>query len=51
MFHVDEAVYNKDKGRIESEKLKPVARMGGVTYTTLGNMFDIPRPTTTKEVK
>lgn len=29
---------------MDPHKLRPVARLGGVTYSGLGPMYDIPRP-------
>jgi flavin reductase (DIM6/NTAB) family NADH-FMN oxidoreductase RutF len=42
MFHVDEAVY--DGGRIDVEKLRPVGRLAGIEFTTLGKRIALPRP-------
>lgn len=38
----DDAV--DDRGRIDSAKLDPVARLGGASYAALGEIFDIKRP-------
>ena len=39
-FHVADAVY--DRGRINSEKLKPVARLAGRRYARLGGVVSLP---------
>ena len=41
-FHVSEELY--EHGRIDASKLKPVSRMAGNIYSTLGEMFEIERP-------
>eukprot|EP01117_Protostelium_nocturnum_P016250 TRINITY_DN6389_c0_g1_i1.p1 TRINITY_DN6389_c0_g1~~TRINITY_DN6389_c0_g1_i1.p1 ORF type:complete len:263 (-),score=71.99 TRINITY_DN6389_c0_g1_i1:223-1011(-) len=43
MFHIDESILN-EKGRIDPQKLKPVARLGGISYGTLGKVLQAPRP-------
>ncbi len=39
-FHVADAVY--ERGRIDSEKLKPVGRLGGRRYARLGDVVNLP---------
>ena len=41
MFHVADALYAD--GRIDIEKLQPVARLGGIEFTTLGRRIALPR--------
>ncbi|MBT2763982.1 flavin reductase family protein [Paenibacillus sp. ISL-20] len=41
-FHVAEELY--EQGRIDAAKLKPVSRMAGNIYASLGEMFTIERP-------
>jgi flavin reductase (DIM6/NTAB) family NADH-FMN oxidoreductase RutF len=47
-IHVDETLlvagYDPLKPMVETAKLKPLGRLGGNVYTTLGEMVDIPRP-------
>ena len=43
MIHVRHSVLN-DKGTVDADKLRPVSRLGGVTYGRLGDTFDLPRP-------
>lgn len=43
-FWVREDAINEDKSQIDPSVLKPIARMGGITYARLGDMFEIPRP-------
>mmetsp|Transcript_28590 Transcript_28590/g.46907 ORF Transcript_28590/g.46907 Transcript_28590/m.46907 type:complete len:279 (-) Transcript_28590:20-856(-) len=46
--HVDESLlienYNPQKPRLETNKLRPLGRLGGNVYCTLGELIDIPRP-------
>lgn len=50
-FHVREDVINEERDIIDIAKLKPVSRLGGITYgrTILG--FEIPRPVYKDEQK
>ncbi|CAJ1894559.1 unnamed protein product [Cylindrotheca closterium] len=47
-FHVDDQVlvdgFDPLKPNVDTMKLKPVGRLGGNIYTTLGDTADIPRP-------
>ena len=43
LFHVDDSVY--DDGRIDYRKMKPLGRLAGPEYTTLGNIVAIKRKT------
>jgi hypothetical protein len=43
-FHVKNAVYDKEKNRILLDKYKPVGRLGGVEYTRVDSIFELPRP-------
>jgi len=40
--HVNERVYSK--GRILIDELKPLARLGGLSYGKVSGVFDLPRP-------
>lgn len=42
-FHIRQDVINEDK-TIDVSKLKPIARLGGITYAKLVSGFEIPRP-------
>ena len=47
MFHFHPAVYGVNeggKGVVDVAKLRPISRLGGNTYATLGGTFDLPRP-------
>ncbi len=39
-FHVADAVY--ERGKIDSEKLKPIARLAGSRYARLGDVVNLP---------
>ena len=41
-FHVDEALF--DNFKIDSDKLAPIGRMGGPTYTRTTDRFEMERP-------
>lgn len=41
-FHIEEDLYQN--GRIDPLKLKPVSRLAGSNYSTLGRIFSIERP-------
>merc|ERR1712008_432808 len=47
-FHVDEEVlvdgFDPLKPNVDTMKLKPVGRLGGNIYSSLGDTVDIPRP-------
>ncbi|CAB9524369.1 Flavin_Reduct [Seminavis robusta] len=47
-IHVDESVLvpnnNDDKPAVDTTKLRPIGRLGGNIYTSLGDLVDIPRP-------
>ncbi|WP_412854885.1 flavin reductase family protein [Bacillus sp. 179-C3.3 HS] len=42
--HLDESVYDMNKGYISTETLKPVARLAGNDYAHLGTSFVLKRP-------
>jgi flavin reductase (DIM6/NTAB) family NADH-FMN oxidoreductase RutF len=46
--HVDETLLVKDfdplKPEVDTTKLRPLGRLGGNLYSTLGEIVDIPRP-------
>lgn len=42
-FHIREDLL-RDNGGIDPNRLKPVARLGGTEYTTLGKVFSLVRP-------
>lgn len=41
-FHVHKAAYHN--GTISPEALKPLSRLGGISYSTLGEIFELERP-------
>ncbi|KAF5370790.1 hypothetical protein D9758_002001 [Tetrapyrgos nigripes] len=42
--HVRESVLNEDGSQVNPTALNPLARLGGLSYATLGDGFDIARP-------
>ncbi|PCK19650.1 hypothetical protein CEY02_16695 [Bacillus pumilus] len=42
--HLDESVYDAEKGYISTDVLKPVARLAGNDYVCLGTSFVLKRP-------
>lgn len=43
-LHIDEAVLSD--GKVDLEKVKPIARLGYMDYAQLGDLFTMPRPGT-----
>lgn len=43
-YHFDESVFDKEKEYILPDKLKPVARLAGLEYSELGEVFSLVRP-------
>jgi flavin reductase (DIM6/NTAB) family NADH-FMN oxidoreductase RutF len=43
-IHIDDEVWNAANATIDPEKLRPVARLGGTLYSTLGQIISLPRP-------
>jgi len=43
LIHIRKDVLN-ERGNVDLEKFRPIARMGDITYATLGGAFRIPRP-------
>ena len=44
LIHVRNAVLSDAGSTVDPHKLAPIARMGDITYSTLGDGFRIPRP-------
>ena len=44
MAHVNKHVYDEDSGTVLIDKLRPIARVGGNTYSQTRECFDIERP-------
>jgi len=43
-IHINRDVYDEENGTIIMEKLDPVSRLGGNTYSLSRQMFDMARP-------
>ena len=43
-MHIDDEILDEE-GQVDIELLKPVSRIGGQSYATIGETFEIPRPT------
>ena len=43
-IHIDDAIWDAAHSTIDPEKLRPVARLGGALYSTLGQLISLPRP-------
>ncbi|KAH8698985.1 hypothetical protein BGW36DRAFT_460790 [Talaromyces proteolyticus] len=43
-FWAREDALNEERSLIDIEKLRPVARMGGITYARVTDLFELPRP-------
>jgi len=44
LVHVAPHVFDQEKHVVVPEKLRPMARLGGNTYSQIGDVFDLPRP-------
>jgi flavin reductase (DIM6/NTAB) family NADH-FMN oxidoreductase RutF len=42
-IHIDDALLDAN-GRFDTAAARPIARLGGFAYATLGEIFDMPRP-------
>jgi flavin reductase (DIM6/NTAB) family NADH-FMN oxidoreductase RutF len=50
-FWVREDAINEDKNLIDPAVLRPIARLGGISYARVTDGFEIPRPVLKEEVK
>lgn len=50
-FWAREDAINEDHSLIDPAVLKPVARLGGITYARVNDGFEIPRPVAKEEIK
>ena len=48
-FHIEDELL--EKGRINAGKLKPVGRLAGLDYTTIGSVFEYQRPVYSRREK
>jgi flavin reductase (DIM6/NTAB) family NADH-FMN oxidoreductase RutF len=44
LFHVNGEVFDAASGQVLAERLRPIARLGGDTYSQTRGAFDLPRP-------
>lgn len=51
MFHVREDAINEDRNLVDPAVLRPVSRLGGITYSTIDTGFELPRPDFDKELE
>jgi flavin reductase (DIM6/NTAB) family NADH-FMN oxidoreductase RutF len=42
-FHLDEKVYDAASGRVSLEALRPISRLGGLSYGRTSETFELPR--------
>ncbi|KAI5952328.1 hypothetical protein KGF54_003194 [Candida jiufengensis] len=50
-FHVREDIINKELNNLDIAKLKPVSRLGGITYARTVQGYEKPRPDFDKEIE
>ena len=50
-FWVREDAINEERSLIDPDVLKPIARLGGITYARVVDGFEIPRPVAKEEIK
>ena len=43
-FHIRDDLYDATTGRIDQEKLRPIARMAGHKYVRARDLFEMTRP-------
>lgn len=43
-FHINEEIVDKESLLIDTGKLKPVSRLGGITYARTTDAYELPRP-------
>lgn len=43
-IHMDESIYDQEKGYVHTEALRPVARLAGSEYAELGKVYSLIRP-------
>ncbi len=43
-FHIADRVWDADKGSIDPQALRPLARLGGTMYASVGGITDLARP-------
>lgn len=51
MFHVRQDALNESKNLVDPNVLKPVGRLGGISYTVVDKAFEIPRPDFDQEMQ
>lgn len=44
MIHAAEGAYDPDRGALRADALRPLARLGGLSYGRTREVFDLPRP-------
>lgn len=50
-FWAREDAINEDHSLIDPNVMKPIARLGGITYARVQEGFEIPRPVMKEEIK
>lgn len=50
-FHVHQDAINEDRNLIDPEILRPMSRLGGITYARVLDGMETPRPDFEKQVK
>lgn len=50
-YHVREDVMDPETNRLKTELLRPISRLGGITYGAVKEGFELPRPQWHKEIE
>ncbi|KAI5784755.1 hypothetical protein EDC01DRAFT_663336 [Geopyxis carbonaria] len=50
-FHVREDALNEERNMVDPDVLKPVSRLGGITYGRTTQAYELPRPSFKEEVE
>lgn len=45
MFHIEEDIIDPETLLIDTTRLRPVARLGGISYATMTGKYELERPT------
>ncbi|GAA5962983.1 hypothetical protein JCM3765_006738 [Sporobolomyces pararoseus] len=50
-FHINEQIIDKESFLIDTKELRPVSRLGGITYGRTTEAYELPRPVWSKETE
>ena len=50
-FHINETIIDKESFLVDTKELRPVSRLGGITYGRTTEAYELPRPVWKKEIE